>query len=928
MQETSKLIAYFRDCYRADNSQQQLFDISGRKFEEVHFLDDPDLLNGHHAPIAVDQDWAERADYEYQLHQKEKSLYGCAIFVTGIAMVMGRETKIAAPLFFFPVRIRKIDGDYMCESTGEPAVINSSVLRLLLSSTDRSTTSLDDWFPYFSINAFDFGLCGRINTFLDEKYPAVSSEELLLFPNMVSEKELRKHKRAAKGFSVFPGVAIALVEKPKRSMGVLSELGELATSADYSTALEALLQKNPKKGSLLSSAIGSKETGEVLVPANLTDSQENTIRASREYPLSLIVGPPGTGKSYTIASLAVDAVAGDNRSVLIVAASDEALDVIQQKIVKDFGLKDVVMRAKKRNKGGSVVTKLRRIISGNIRRVNREMADKSLARINELKSTIQKLRELYWGHHVYEEDHHKYQAFSSKSLFGRARRWLSRRKLDKKELQWQTMSLIVRYTNDLNRELNSYLRIKTHLGWHQALEKNMSSVQQLYAALKSNRGVEREQLFENISADLLRSVFPIWLAKIDELSVALPFRKELFDVVVIDEATQCDIARALPAFQRAKSVVITGDPEQLRHLSFVSRGQMQVFQENNDLQNRSLEDIDFRKNSILDYVLSSVQSGEQVNFLDEHYRSHPAIIEFSNREFYGSNLKIMTNSPGNVQNKCIHHYQVEGSRSSKGENEREAQEVIKIIKKIIASEEKLQVKEKRTSIGVLSPLSDQVKFLSKALAAEIDLEDFKKHQILIGTPFHFQGEERDEMILSFCVCPDSHPSAFVHINKRDVFNVSITRARNHQHLVYSVNKTDLKQGSYLQQLLNSESQLVHVHDGETFSNYGEVLHAKAVVDIPIELIAVIKAHSVDSTIYTNYQLADVSVDILIENPNGLKMIDLIGFPGKYENPISLKKLRLLERLDVEIFPLSYHEWNLSKKFTEEALIEFLENGWG
>lgn len=906
MQDTQKLIAFFRDCFRADNSQQQLFDLLGRKFEYQNFLTDGDLLDGHNNLIAVDNEWGKKVDYEYQLHKKEKSLYACAVFVTGIAMVMGKETKIAAPLFFFPIRLRKVEGDYVCESTGESAVINSSLLRLLLASVDKTKTNLDDWFPFFNLNALDFGVCGRLNTFLSEKYPEVSNEELLLFPKMITESQLKKKKREASLFSVFPGIAIAMVEKPKRSMGVLSELASLANSPDHSRAVQSMFGETANKNTT---------EFDLRVPANLTVAQQNSITSSRQFPLSLVVGPPGTGKTFTIAALAADAIAGKNRSVLIAAASDEALDVIQHKIEKEFGLKDVVMRAKQRYKGGSVVTKLRRILSGNIRRVDQEMADKSVRKINTLRQKIVELREIYWGTHDYEELFSRLPDMENASIFTKAKTWLTRRKLNQKKLQWRTMSLLARYNAELTRELKKYLQFRTHLGWHNALENDMPAVQKLYAALKSKRGVEREQLFETISAELLRSVFPIWLAKLDELSAALPFRKELFDVVIIDEATQCDIARALPALQRAKSAVITGDPEQLRHVSFVSRGQMELFRESNQLQ-KTVDEIDFRKNSVLDFVLSALKTGEQVNFLDEHYRSHPSIIQFSNEQIYDSNLRIMTYSPETLHNQCVHHHRVEGSRAKGGENLKEAEKVVSIVKEIIAREKKWSPKIQKTSIGILSPLSDQVKFINKFLKEHIDLEDYKNHRILVGTPYQFQGEERDEMILSFCVCPDSHPSAFVHINKRDVFNVSITRARKQQHLVFSVGTPDLKPESFLAQLLQSDPRLLM--DIDRHKNYDE---------IPQDVLDTIDPFAQAGQIYSGFVMGGIEVDILLKSESGWKMVDLIGFPGKYAAPISLAELDTLERLGIEIYPLSYHEWNAESASTKGALESFLKDGW-
>ena len=51
----------------------------------------------------------------------------------------------------------------------------------------------------------------------------------------------------------------------------------------------------------------------------------------------------------------------------------------------------------------------------------------------------------------------------------------------------------------------------------------------------------------------------------------LPLQRDMFDLVIIDESTQCDIASSFPVLQRGKRAVVVGDPKQLRHLSFLPR---------------------------------------------------------------------------------------------------------------------------------------------------------------------------------------------------------------------------------------------------------------------------------------------------------------------------------------------------------------------
>ena len=117
----------------------------------------------------------------------------------------------------------------------------------------------------------------------------------------------------------------------------------------------------------------------------------------------------------------------------------------------------------------------------------------------------------------------------------------------------------------------------------------------------------------------------------------LPFEAGFFDLVVFDEASQCDIASALPLLYRAKSAVVIGDFKQLHHISNLK--------ETEDIQLRKKynvadENWSYSDNSLLGLALSR---NFRVNIkLLEHHRSHTDIISFSNKHFYDGNLRITT----------------------------------------------------------------------------------------------------------------------------------------------------------------------------------------------------------------------------------------------------------------------------------------------
>ncbi len=241
----------------------------------------------------------------------------------------------------------------------------------------------------------------------------------------------------------------------------------------------------------------------------------------------------------------------------------------------------------------------------------------------------------------------------------------------------------------------------------------------------------------------------------------------------------------------------------------------------------------------------------------------------------------------------------------------EAEEVLSRIEQIILEEHDLDLPLK-SSIGVLSPLRDQADYISSLLSSRLDLNQMAEHRITAGTAYSFQGEERDVMFLSFAVDMDSHHSSFVHINKPDVFNVSITRAKSRQYVLHSVEPKKLAADHYLRMYLEDM-------DRETFiPNQAQQSHDFFLA----EVLAFLSEHQLES--WTYFSIAGVPIDLLVKTRNGLKGIDLIGYPGQYREALTVERFKILGRAGVSVFPLAYSFWKLRREECELELKSFLE----
>ena len=117
--------------------------------------------------------------------------------------------------------------------------------------------------------------------------------------------------------------------------------------------------------------------------------------------------------------------------------------------------------------------------------------------------------------------------------------------------------------------------------------------------------------------------------------------KIIYDYLIMDEASQVDIATGVLALSCARNVVIVGDTKQLPNVV------------PNDIKNRA--DAIFNNFKIDEgyrYTKSFLQSVLEIipnvtqTMLREHYRCHPKIINFCNQKFYHGELLIMTEDHG------------------------------------------------------------------------------------------------------------------------------------------------------------------------------------------------------------------------------------------------------------------------------------------
>ncbi len=275
----------------------------------------------------------------------------------------------------------------------------------------------------------------------------------------------------------------------------------------------------------------------------------------------------------------------------------------------------------------------------------------------------------------------------------------------------------------------------------------------------------------------LLNQLPCWAVTSLSARGRVPFDPGFFDLLVVDEASQCDIASLLPLLYRAKSVVIIGDPKQLKHISAIPIKRDVELLTRFDLFS-SHAGWGYSSNSAFDLACPLVLEDQVM--LKDHHRSHAHIITFSNQYFYGGDLRVATRydhlkSPERDK-PAVRWIHSEGNVTRPGGssamNEEEAKAVVRELERLIVHQ------GYQGSVGVVTPFRAQVNRLRDMVHSHPQSTRLLNSGLLIDTVHRFQGDECDVMIFSPVISKGSPKGAVGFLSSNgNLFNVAVTRAR-------------------------------------------------------------------------------------------------------------------------------------------------------
>jgi len=696
--------------------------------------------------------------------------------------------------------------------------------------------------------------------------------DLLKIDKISLSTELEKTPLIFKSSPQFINKAILYFgERLGFTRGLVQELNELKKKPQHlleSTSLGFLF--NNEKSNVLNL---DKDFLEIF---NLNESQEKAINNTFQKNVSVITGPPGTGKSQVVLNTIANAVWND-KTVLFASKNNRAVDVVHEKL-KTILSKDLIIRtgSSKHRKNAKlqihklfqnknslkISSKLEEDIK-KIKKINTEVyslseqlkeMSKSNREIEELQKQIdiraKQIPEKLYGECKYDKfdlinkfkleseivNHFgstsllktliriivpsyykkkeqelfkkyygklsdKFKAFLDRNIrfssgeIKKALVWvlnckvmdLDRECIDAKKQKLLKLDSI--YDTLLKIDKLKEQRIKTSRKvfenyWLKKLKKTTPKDENhvsryLDASEKLEKFVEDRSLWRQLVGEQrsemkeLLSFLPIWIVTNLSAKNSLPLKENLFDLLVIDEASQCDIASALPLFYRAKQVVIIGDPKQLKHISLLRDSEDKKIASENKISKLYL-DYAHSKNSLYDIAERMIKDKNELPILlNQHYRSHKDIIGFSNKNYYEEKLNIMTDENKLIKKKVypwgIEWIDIKGKTKNLSNNH----EIIAIHKKLM---ELRKSNLKNISLGIVTLFRSQAELITNMINKE---EEFEEMDITVGTAHRFQGDEKDIIIFSPVVSEGIKQRTLNWIKTtKQLLNVAITRARS------------------------------------------------------------------------------------------------------------------------------------------------------
>ncbi len=406
-----------------------------------------------------------------------------------------------------------------------------------------------------------------------------------------------------------------------------------------------------------------------------------------------------------------------------------------------------------------------------------------------------------------------------------------------------------------------------------------------------------------------REAVPAWVMPLHRVWDTVCPAPGMFDVIIIDEASQCGV-EALALFYLAKKILIVGDDKQISPDAVgVPRDAAHRLMEQflYDFQFKSSFDIE---SSLFDH--GKLRYGTSRITLREHFRCMPEIIRFSNDLCYSDTPLIPLRQYGPNRLPPLEHVFVSGGYRE-GSNNRAINrpEAEAIVERIVQMCGDSRYDSKTMGVVVLQGEA-QADLIKDQLLERLGAEEMERRHLVCGNPYSFQGDERDIIFLSLVAASNETIGPLTKAADERRFNVAASRARDMMILFHSVTCDDLSTSCLRRQLLaffeNTKPQQIAGVEGDELERRAaqdnrRVVNPPAPFDSWFELDVALELLRRDFTVLAQHEVAGKRIDLVVEGGQARLAIECDGDhwhgADRYED--DMQRQRQLERCGWEFF---------------------------
>ncbi len=663
----------------------------------------------------------------------------------------------------------------------------------------------------------------------------------------------------------------------------------------------------------------------VSAPFELSEDQFLAVRGALTKKITVISGPPGTGKSQVVASILVSA-AMSGKSVLFSSHTHKAIDAVQDRVDNLTPDRRFLMRVGGEEQEGKVDFKSAiNALIANLQDSNNDSAQyNSMARAKQLNDEIGAILRLSddvseltsdlgacWTERFERERRENENNMAQDvsivkvkgSLIGRILReflhWLTSvlsiniaTHMQPKDMSSPELSIaqLDRRIADIEAKHKIAVAALNDKGTPEELANKIITLRECaekglveflptlemttpehrlrLTELQGAIGLatsrpEKLEVWKNY-ANAIISHFPVWSGTALSIPSRIPMVPALFDYVIIDEATTCNIAQAIPLLARARQAIIVGDKMQTGMVSDLEPSRERELLTDIGLGAAEFAKYAFSQVSLFDLANSLPSAGRHI--LRDHFRCDPQIAEFISSTFYGGRLIVRTDQsslkPPKGTRTGLHWTDIIGSIDGKGKGGRSENEALAIVEEVTKL---IRDQNYKGTIGVVTPFQRQAQLIASELERRLSYEERTSASLVVGTSHKFQGDDRDIVMVSLCYGPSMpRGSDWFLRNNTDWLNVAISRARAVCHIFGDHDACSKSTIRHIARLVRyaTDSKSSEVNDLPVFDSPWERALYEALVKADIKPITQypLAGRRLDLAVLSNNIKLDVEVD--------------------------------------------------------------------